>query len=128
MPIDPSRLQTDKDLPEYLAKLPFDLSHPSRRELRNILVDRYWNQARIVALLDSAELKPGWFALDTSSELAWVDILRETRARDKLHRLLDALLRDSSAAAWHPRLREMLADVPVVAATPPAPPVWRMAG
>jgi Trypsin-like peptidase domain/Effector-associated domain 5/Effector-associated domain 1 len=118
------RAASSPALPLFLAKIPFDLVHPGRHELRSILADQYWDRDAIVALLRTTELKPAWYTLSGSADQAWLDILVKTASRGRLPDLLAAVLRDESAAAWHPRLREMLADTPVVPAPSNGPLDW----
>lgn len=117
MSSDPSAQPATTPLPDFLQRPPYDLAHPGRRELRSILYEQYYDKPSILTLLRKTELRPAWYTLDTSADQAWLDILVKTVNRARLPELLDAVFRDEEAAAWHPRLRELLAEKPVLPAT-----------
>lgn len=121
---DPSGQPETLPLPAFLQERPFDLAHPGRRELRDILYSQYYDKPTILALLSKTGLMPGWYTLDVSADQIWRDILTKTAGRARLPELLGAVLSDEEAATWHPRLRELLAEKPVLPATSKAKLDW----
>jgi endonuclease G len=100
--------------PHFLDTLPFDLSRPAAQDLLGILAAIYWKSARAVALLQKAGISPGAVNFDQPMSLALVEILTTARSRDRLRSLIDQVLADPDAEAWHERIRELLAEVPAV--------------
>lgn len=125
MPNEPTGQAGGPALPPFLTKVPWDLVHPARRELRGILADQYCYRDLVLALLRATSLKPAYFTLDTSAELTWLDILGKTAARGRMSELLGAVLDDEGAAAWHARLRELIKEHPVVPAASAGSLEWK---
>src|SRR5262249_27241336 len=102
-----------------LDTLPFDFSRPEARELRRLLAAAYRRPSAAEAIREEAGIDPGTIHFEQPMLDVWHDVLREAANQGLARALIDRVLADTRSTRWHPRVRELIADVPVVEA--PAP-------
>lgn len=105
--------------PYYLDQIPLDFSHPTVKELRNLLYENYFRSAEVMALVRAAGVPPAWINWDQPMVLVWDDLLSTLHKQGRLRRLLQNMI-ESPDTALARRLRELTADQPVTAASVPA--------
>jgi hypothetical protein len=94
--------------PHFLDTLPFDVSRPGARELLGILAALYWKGDRATPRIHD-------------SRRAWAERMTAPRTRNRLRTVIDHVLADPAAEAWHGRIRELIDDdAPTTANVPVA--------
>lgn len=87
--------------------VPFSLADPRYQGLREILCRLYYNEERIVAVLNDAGLDPSMFNLHGDARVIWGDVLRVAYNALQLDILLDHVEKRKDAAAWKVRIAEL---------------------
>lgn len=104
-------------MPEhFLSVLPFDFSRPESQELLALLSNNIFYPRDIVGLLQSAAVRLANLHLEQPAKGLWHDALAQARSQGKLLSLLDAVCRDADHSELAPRIREFVADRPVLEA------------
>lgn len=96
-----------------------DWTQPEPRELRYLLLLAYDDLAAAKRITREAGLAPGTFSQQDRLLETWHFTLEQLARQGKLRALVEAAMRDPSAAAHRARLGEFLGDRPAVAAPSP---------
>lgn len=106
--------RTECTLESILETLPFDYSLPQASQLRDLLSEVYYRHQDIVSLADSARFPRSDIPFQDTARDTWHRFLSAARARDGLTAIIDIILSDERASAYHARIRELIAADPVV--------------
>lgn len=101
----------------FLDQIPLDFSNPAVRELRALLSGNYPRSTAVIKLMREAGAPPEYVNWDLPMVLAWDDVLDTLQRQGKLRILLQNLINGPDAALAE-RLRELVADQPVIEAPP----------
>ncbi|MFJ8463523.1 trypsin-like peptidase domain-containing protein [Streptomyces swartbergensis] len=110
----------------FLDSLPFDWSAAGARELRDLLASSYDEPADAKAMARQAGIATEYVKWDQTSSAVWFDLITVARKQNKLRPLL-VRIEEGPDAAVAARVRELIADHPVVEAPEPQPPpgAWK---
>jgi hypothetical protein len=100
----------------FLNTLPFDFSRRESQELLHLLWKNILYPREIVRLLEIASVSPASLHLEQPAKGLWYDAIRLARNQGKLHVLLTVIADDPDHSELSVRLRELMADKPVIEA------------
>ncbi|MEZ4300379.1 MAG: toll/interleukin-1 receptor domain-containing protein [Polyangiaceae bacterium] len=100
----PPVLSTDTG---WLDKVPLDFSHPSVRELLNVLISAYPYVDSVKRIARSAAIPLDHIRTEEGISTQWHDLLEQAAVKSRLRPLMDILLRDPDTEGHHPALRRI---------------------
>lgn len=110
----------------FLDKLPLDFSDRGLQELVGTLVENYPSARAATPIIQKAGVSLGEVNLDQPMVYAWPEVLSTARSKGRLRALLEVVTTSTDDAVAD-RVKELLADAPVVAAPPPGDGIdWKV--
>jgi S1-C subfamily serine protease len=103
----------------FLDDVPLDWTRDELGALRDLLVMAYRRQTAAEQLAEEVGLAPGTFPIQFNMRTTWTELLTELGNQNLLRAAVERAAADPSAAAYRPRLEDMLDDEPALA--PPQP-------
>jgi V8-like Glu-specific endopeptidase len=101
--------------PHFLDQVPLRFSDPAVKELRLLLSGTFFRSAQVIPLIREAGASPAYVSWDLPMYLAWDEVLDTLQRQGKLQVLLQNLI-DGPDVALAERLRELVADQPIIEA------------
>ena len=110
----------------FLDELPLDFSSPGVQDIVSTLTENYWSARLAVPLIQKAAIPLASVDLEQPMAYAWPQVLDVARKQGKLRTLL-AVIADSPDEAVAGRIKELIADAPVLRAPEPTDVVeWKV--